>query len=141
MRALGLAAALLVGSVTSGLCSGYDDLNAGIELHNRGQWDAAIAAFDKALATSDLNIDQQFIAHIDRAQAREGKHDWDGALADFNACVELKPGTERPLLDRAVFYLNRNKPDEARRDFDALIALNPTDSPGCGILWLPRPGF
>jgi tetratricopeptide (TPR) repeat protein len=125
MKMLGLAAALLAGSLSPGLCSGYDDLNAGIQLHNSGRWDDAIAAFDKALATKDLNTDQQYIAHLDRARAREAKGDLDGALADFTACVGLRPGDIGALSTRATFYFNTNKPEEARQDIDAILAIDP----------------
>src|ERR1700761_5003460 len=69
MKKIALAALLLTGWAGTALASSYDDLNAGIQYYNRGEWQAAVGAFDKALAANDLVPDLQFIAHFDRGQS------------------------------------------------------------------------
>jgi tetratricopeptide (TPR) repeat protein len=105
--------------------SSYDDLNAGIELHNLKQWSASIVAFDKALAPGDLLSNQTFIAHMDRGQAHQALKQYEAALADYSACLLLVPTSATALLERADVELNMGKFAEAAGDLDTLIDHRP----------------
>jgi len=120
-------AASLISALGTGqsFCSSYDDLNAGIHLHNLRQWSASIAAFDKALAAGDLLPSQQFFAHMDRGLAHQAQLDYELALADYSACLALQPRNVAALSERATIYLDTGKLAEAAVDLDALIALRP----------------
>ena len=117
----------LVSTLGSGQASGssYDDLNAGIELHNLKQWSASIVALDKALAPGDLLSNQTFIAHMDRGQAHQALKQYEAALADYSACLSLMPTSATALLERADVELNMGKFAEAADDLDILIDRRP----------------
>jgi tetratricopeptide (TPR) repeat protein len=120
--AAALACVLGAGQVSA---SSYDDLNAGIQLRNMGQWSEAVAEFDKALAAGDLLPSQQFVAHLDRGQAQLILKHYDLALADYSACLTLQPADAQALYRRAVVYIDVGKIDEAIADLDILIARRP----------------
>jgi tetratricopeptide (TPR) repeat protein len=54
-------------------------------------------------------------AYFDSAMAKEGKRDWDGAIADFTKAIELQP-------DDAVNYQFRAHAKHFKGDFDGAIA-------------------
>lgn len=119
-------AALMV-AVTGGTAFGrsYDDLNAGIQLGNLGQWNDAVLSLDKALAANDLVPNLQFIAHYDRARAHLYLGQYDLALADYSASLTIRPGEAQVLIDRSVIYLNLGKLEQAASDLDSVIAAHP----------------
>ena len=115
-------AASLISTLGTGqaFCSSYDDLNAGIHLHNLRQWSASIAAFDKALAAGDLLPGQQFLAHMDRGLAHQAQLDYELALADYSACLALQPKNATALSERATVYMETGKLAEAAVDLDEI---------------------
>jgi lipoprotein NlpI len=125
MKKIALVALLLAGGAGMALASSYDDLNAGIQYYNLGQWQPAIGAFDKALAAGDLGPDLQFVAHFDRGQsyARIGRPD--AAIEDYSASLQIRPGEVQVLIDRASAYVNSGKLDLAAADLDHVIAARP----------------
>lgn len=129
MRAFGLAALLLMWSGTSALCSGYDDVNAGIAARNNGEWESAIVHFDQALAASDLRPDLQMVAHQDRGEARAATSAWDGAIDDYTFFLAARPSDEPTLLLRADAFIATGKPDAAMRDVEAILNAHPDDRP------------
>jgi lipoprotein NlpI len=126
MKKIALAALLLAGWVGSAQASSYDDLNAGIQYYNLGQWQAAIGAFDKALAVNDLGPDLQFIAHFDRGQSYMRLSQLDAAIEDYSASLQVRPAEVQVLMDRAAAYANSGKADLAAVDIDRVIAARPT---------------
>lgn len=119
-------AALLTFALTLPAQGGsYDDLNTGIQRYNLGEWNDAIAAFDKALAAKDLIPDQVFIAHYDRGQAHLALSQFDQAIEDYSASLAIRPGEVQVLLDRSALYLGTGKLDQALADLDGLVAAHP----------------
>ena len=133
MKKLALAALLLVGGAGTALASSYDDLSAGIQYYNQGQWQAAIGAFDKALAANDLVPDLQFIAHFDRGQSYARLGQADAAIEDYSASLQMRPAEAQVLFDRAAIYLSSGKMDLAAADIDRVIATRPTLGRAFGI--------
>jgi len=119
--------AALMAAAMAGPASGrsYDDLNAGIQLFNMGQWSDAVLALDKALAANDLVPNLQFIAHYDRAWAHFYLRQYDLALGDYSASLTLRPGETQVLVDRSMIYLNMGELEQASAGLDAVIAAHP----------------
>jgi lipoprotein NlpI len=133
MKKIALAALLLAGWTGTTLASSYDDLNAGIQHYNQGQWEAAIGAFDKALAANDLVPDLQFIALYDRATSRTSLGQLDPALADYTAALALRPNEAQVLVDRSSVYFRSGKYEQAGPDIERLIGLRPAFAHAYGL--------
>ncbi|HEY1877388.1 MAG TPA: tetratricopeptide repeat protein [Rhizomicrobium sp.] len=126
MKKIAIAVALLmVLGARQASGSSYDDLNAGIQFRNLKLWNDSITEFDKALAANDLLPNQQFIAHLDRGQARLVLKEYDQAIADYSACLALQPGNTVVLFQQAIAYLDSGKLTEAVANLDTLIARRP----------------
>jgi len=119
------AALMLAASAAVARGASYDNLNAGIQLHNLGQWNEAIAQLDKAIAANDLVPSLKFIAHYDRGQAHWNLSHYDQALADFTTSLELRPHDAMALSTRAWAFFAAGKFDQATSDLDTLIAVRP----------------
>jgi|GEM_PF-1718045 len=125
MKKIALAVLLLAGWAGTALASSYDDLNAGVQYYNQGQWQAAIGAFDKALAANDLGPDLQFISHFDRGQSYAWLGRADAAIEDYSASLQVRPAEVEVLFDRAAAYVNSGKTDLAAMDIDRVIVARP----------------
>jgi len=133
MKKITLAALLLAGWTGVASASSYDDLNAGIQYYNQEQWQAAIGAFDKALAAGDLGPDQQFIALYDRATSRTSLGQLDPGIADYTAALALRPNEAQVLVDRSSAYFRAEKYEQAGPDIERLIGLRPTFAHAYGL--------
>lgn len=134
MKKIAMAAALVSAlGIGQAPASSYDDLNAGIQFRNLRQWNDEIAAFDKALAAGDLSRDQQYIAHLDRAQAHQLLKQYDLALTDYSASLALEPKSAAALFQRAIVYLNTGSLTQAAADLDSLLAIRPMLAPAYNI--------
>lgn len=120
-----LLLAALAGPVAA---DSYDALNAGIQLYNGRDWKAAIPLFDQALAGKDLVPGLQYVAHYDRGAAKAASGDIEGALADFNAALTLRPNDPVTLFGRIEIYMKQDKYSEAMADITALVASFPGSS-------------
>ena len=125
MKQVVLAASMVAALAAPASGSSYDNLNAGIQLYNFGQWSDAVLALDKALAANDLVPSLQFIAHYDRAWAHLHLAHYDLAIADYSASLSLRPGETEVLVNRSLTYLNSGKLEQAAADLDAVIAAHP----------------
>ncbi|MBI3076484.1 MAG: tetratricopeptide repeat protein [Deltaproteobacteria bacterium] len=127
----------------------------GVALGRRGQFDAAIQEFDKAIALQpgaaelfgnrgiarhgrrDLagaikDLDHAIrldpgldIAHFGRAAARVDLKDYAGAIADHTAVIQLTPQYWRSYFLRGILYSLQEKWDAAIADFTGAIERNP----------------
>jgi lipoprotein NlpI len=125
MRKIAAVIATMVVLVSAAVAAGFDQLNAGIQLRGAGKWDEAFSAFDQALAAGDLTPNQQFIAHIDRAEAALHLRRIDVALEDYSAALKLQPASPFALFARANVYRTQKKYDLAAADLDAMVAARP----------------
>lgn len=131
------------------------DLDRGIALARRRQFDAAIQEFDKAIAlqpgAAELfstramarhergdfagairDLDQAIgldpgldIAYLGRAAARSALKDYAGAIADHTALIQLTPEFWRSYFLRGIGYTLQGKLDAAIADFTDAIERNP----------------
>lgn len=125
MKSIGLAALFVLTAAPPASAASYDNLNAGIQLYNLGQWSNAIEQFDKALAAEELAPSLRFIAYFDRAQAHTRLLQFGPAIEDYSAGLALQPGEVQVLLNRASAYAATGKLDQAAADLDSAIAIRP----------------
>ena len=53
---------------------------------------------------------------------------YDQAIADYDAAINLKPGYPLALSNRGAAYSSMGQPDRAIADYDAAIRLDPGDA-------------
>src|SRR5437016_5567595 len=88
-----------------------DYVNRGTAQYAKGDFDGAIADYDKAIA-----LDRNYVvAYINRGNARDDKGDHDGAIADYDKAIALNP-------NEATAYYNRGIARRAKGDLDGAIA-------------------
>lgn len=123
----GLFAAMLASSAQAG---SFDDFNLGVAARNRGDGDAAIAAFSRALAAGGLSPNLQYIALFDRGVAFALKTRYVEAIADFSTVIKLKPDYFEAYFGRAQIYNVTGQIAFAAADCTTMISLKPdTHSP------------
>ena len=118
----GLFAAMLASSAQAG---SFDDFNLGVAARNRGDNDAAIAAFNRALAAGDLAPNLQYIALFDRGVAYALKMRYVEAIADFSAVIKLRPDYFVAYFARAQIYDATGQVAFGAADCDKMISLKP----------------
>jgi tetratricopeptide (TPR) repeat protein len=115
-----------------------EDLIAlGREALRRGDLDAAMSAFDAAIAVDAANARA---AHS-RGVARMLKRDYDGAIADLDRAIALDPGDfEAHRVRGNLWFLKRDR-DRAIADYSRAIDINPHDAVSYllrGIYWIAQ---
>ena len=93
----------------------------GAALFDRGDYDGAIAAFDRAIS---LNPNDDFSLY-ERGLAWLARPDYNRALADFNSVLRLKPNTWGALQERGNAYRGKGDYDHAIADYNAALGINP----------------
>jgi tetratricopeptide (TPR) repeat protein len=94
----------------------------GAALYDRGDYDGAIAAFERSLA---LNPRDEYSPY-ERGLTWLGKQDYNRALADFNAVLALQPDTWGALDERGDAYRGKGQYDLAIADYNEAIRLYPS---------------
>jgi tetratricopeptide (TPR) repeat protein len=132
--AVGVVATILALPTRAG---GIDDFNHGIEAHNRGDDQTAIASFTRALTSSDLTASDRSAALIDRGAAYERQKQYANAIADFTAALALNPGRYDATYGRMLAYRENDQGQLAASDCDALVKMRPNIAAlqeACGIV-------
>ncbi|KAK4453823.1 mitochondrial outer membrane 72K protein [Podospora aff. communis PSN243] len=93
---------------------------------NTPAYEAAAAAFDKALELGDLGEHEAFAYNM-RGTFRclRGKHE--EALADLTKSIELDPSMTQSYIKRASMNLELGAPDKAEEDFTKALEQNQED--------------
>jgi lipoprotein NlpI len=105
--------------------SGYSDFNQGLEAGYRGDADAEIAGFSRALADGDLPESMKPAALYDRGVAYEHEKKYAEAIADFSAVIALKPDYREAYSRRARSSAALGKYDAASQDCEQVTSLQP----------------
>ena len=122
---IGLA---LIFCAAQALAAAYDDFNAGVAQLSRGDNEAAVAAFTRALDAGDLGPGLVPTAYFDRALAYFRLEQADLGLADITSAIAKKPDYIEAYLVRGHFYAREGNAKEAEADFDSAIRLRPDRS-------------
>ena len=91
----------------------------GYVLNSKGQYDAAIKDYDKALS---LKSDYA-AAYSDRGLAYYGKGQYDAAIKDFDKALSLKSDYAKGYNNRGNALNNMGQYDAAIKDFDKALSL------------------
>jgi len=93
----------------------------GAALYDRGDYDGAIAAFERSLS---LNPNDEYSLY-ERGLTWLAKADYNRALNDFNAVLKLQPNTWGALDERGDAYRGKGQYDLAIADYNDAIRLYP----------------
>lgn len=112
----------------------------GFKSQQDGQYDQAIADFDRALALDPNNV----LALTGRGEARGRKGEHDRAIADFDRALTLDPAFLPALQGRGAVHEKTGDHDAAIRDYNQLLRLDATNAPaltGRAIAWRAKGEF
>ena len=90
-----------------------------------GSGDAAVAACTRALESARLNRTDRVRAYNSRGILWKRKGDYDRAIADYTAAIELNRNYLFAYYNRGNSYLEKQNFDRAIADFAAAIRINP----------------
>jgi tetratricopeptide (TPR) repeat protein len=93
----------------------------GVAFIEEGQYDRAIAYFNKAKEISPSNAE----AYNNRGVAYNKKGRYGRAISDFNKAIELIPRYDKAYNNRGLAYYNKGQYDKAISDFNKALELNP----------------
>ena len=86
-------------------------VRSGTDKAEQGDYDGAIADYDRAIAISPDAVGP----YVNRAISRDNVSDYEGAIADWTRALELNPGD-------AGWYVNRGMVRETIGDYDGALA-------------------
>ena len=107
--------------------SRFSEMRKGGEYANAGNYNEALEIFDKAITTYPLkgHRHQLAFAHKVRAFIFKKKGNFDAALSDYNAAIQLDSKNAEIYRARGIIYLKKKALDQAFSDFETAIAINP----------------
>ena len=122
-----LFAALLAMLPMPAIAAGLDDARAGLAAQSRGDLDAAIEFYAKAIESGELGRKHTVFAlnNLGLAYDTQGEHD--DAIISFNAAIQLMPDYHRAYFNRGISFASLGEYDEAIADYDRAIELDPSD--------------
>ncbi len=98
--------------------------NRGVAYQDKGDLDAAIKDYDKAIAIDPS--DAQYFYNRGTAYLDKRDHNW--AIRDFDKAIALDPKKTEAYFNRGSAYAQKGNPSRAIEDYDRVIALTPRDS-------------
>ncbi len=130
LRRIGVS--VLIVFLTIGLCYSeawglFDKARAvvhfkkGDSYQEKGQWDKAIAEYNKAI---ELNPEYAE-AYYNRGIAYGNKGQYDQAISDYTKAIELNPRYAMAYVTRGSAYRQKGQFDQAISDFNKVIEINP----------------
>ena len=111
--------------------------NAGVEAQNAKNWDAAIAAYEKASATDATQhvvwgrLADSYAALAKTKAGPDRDQLLDKANASYLKAIELKPDAPEYHINYAISLANEKKIPEAQAELTKAIALDPTQAGKC----------
>ncbi|XP_036686649.1 sperm-associated antigen 1 [Balaenoptera musculus] len=92
----------------------------GNEAFNSGDYEEAVMYY-----TRSISVLPTVAAYNNRAQAELKLQNWNSAFQDCEKVLELEPGNLKALLRRATTYKHQNKLQEAIKDLNKVLAVEP----------------
>lgn len=124
MAVLGLAL-VIVAYFVFGFSRAVSSYNRGAAHMAQGEYDRAIACFDKA-----IRIEPSFAeAYCNRGTAYYETGQCDAAIADFSKAIEIEPDFAQAYYNRAVAYYDKQEYDRAMQDIQKAQSLGHPVSP------------
>jgi len=71
---------------------------------------------------------REYVAYYGRGNARGAAGEYDGALRDFDRCLELAPGYWKAFNNRGRLFADAKEYDRAIADYGSAISLNPAEA-------------
>jgi tetratricopeptide (TPR) repeat protein len=130
MKAAFFCAVVAAALSTQAHASAFSDFNQGISARDAADTAETIRWMSLALSQPALQSHLRPAALLDRSEAYIKTKQYDLALADLTACLNLIPGDYTALMERAGLYIVKGEADHARADYTAAIQARPE---------LPRP--
>ena len=93
--------------------------NRGVEWHNKGENDRAIADYDQAIRLDPKDAG----SFNNRGYAYFSKREYDRAIADFDKAVAFNPKYGHALQNRAMAYHNKGDYERAVEGYDRALPL------------------
>jgi len=116
---------VVAGYFVFGFTRAVSSYNHGAAFMAQGEYDRAIASFDKA-----IRIEPSFAeAYCNRGTAYYEKGQCDAAIADFSKAIENEPDFAQAYYNRAVAYYDRQECDKAMQDAQKAQSLGHQVSP------------
>ncbi|XP_026987310.1 sperm-associated antigen 1 isoform X3 [Sagmatias obliquidens] len=92
----------------------------GNEAFNAGDYEEAVMYY-----TRSISVLPTVAAYNNRAQAELKLQNWNSAFQDCEKVLELEPGNLKALLRRATTYKHQNKLQEAIKDLNKVLTVEP----------------
>ena len=129
-----IGVSILVAFLTIGLCYSvawgvFDKARAvvcftkGVSYQDKGQWDKAIAEYNKAIEINPSYAEAYYNRGLAYAQ---GKGQFDKAISDWNKAIELNPSYAEAYNNRGNAYQAKGQYDRAISDYTKAIEINPS---------------
>ena len=105
-----------------------EDYQVGYAAHLRGEFEAAVESYTRAIESGDLSAEERAHVHYNRGNAHSALGEQRLALEDFDRALELAPGLTRAVYSRGVvrFYLGEFA--EAASDLDRALEREPENA-------------
>jgi tetratricopeptide (TPR) repeat protein len=107
------------------VADGYQDFNFGVASISRKDWDGAVKSLSLALSEPDLPQHLRAVAHFDLGSSHMQKKQFDLAIADYTAAIQLKPDYIEAYNGRGAAYDAAKQFAKAVDDVTRAIALRP----------------
>ena len=96
----------------------------GIMYSEKGQYDLALAEFNKALEISPLSAER----YNNRGITYSKKGDYDRAITDFTKAVMLSPNAAKTYYNRGITYVAKGQVNRALSDMEKCLELDPANA-------------
>jgi len=132
-----LALLLVLAAAEPGQTQGSDDAETpdkameacyrGSAAQQQDQHLLAISYYNECIAWSELPSETLALVLTNRATSRQLTNDFEGALRDYGAAIEIDPGRANSYNGRCWTYAMLRRPKEALADCEESLRLGPDD--------------
>jgi tetratricopeptide (TPR) repeat protein len=106
------------------MLSAMEHNERGIRYSEKGQYDLALAEFNKALEIYPLSVE----IYNNRGITYSIRGDYDRAIADFTKAVKLNPNAAKTYYNRGITYAAKGQVNNALLDIEKCLELDPANA-------------
>lgn len=114
---------LVLGWMLTALISAHIFVLGFASVYRTSAWRDSLTLWSDVLKKYPL----EYMAYYGRGNAYNAAGQFRGAFADFNRCLELRPGYWKALANRGRTFAEIKEYDKAVSDYGAAIAINPAE--------------